>query len=94
MASVFSKIIDQLEMDEVLAGIGLQRKQPLGATATALGLFAAGLAIGAAASLLLAPKAGDDIRGDFAERVNAIREDLGSRVQSMMNKGGRYNPPS
>lgn len=94
MASIVSKIIDQLELDDVLAGLGLQRREPLSATATALGLFAAGLAIGATASLLLTPKAGDDLRGEFADRVNALREDLGSRVQSMMNKGGRYNPPS
>lgn len=94
MASMFSKVLEQLEVDDVLGGIGLQRKQPLGATATALGLFAVGIAVGAAASLLLAPKAGGEMRGDFAERMNSLREDINSKVQSMINKGGRYNPPS
>ncbi len=85
-----SKILMQL--DDALGDVGIQRRGS--SMLSSFGLFSAGVVIGAAASLLLAPKPGSELRNDIVERVNAWRADMESKMQSVASKGGRYNPPS
>jgi len=45
---------------------------------SALSIFAAGIILGAGLALLFAPKAGEEIRRDLAERIG----DVGNRLHS------------
>ncbi len=69
------KDIRNLDRDDILRVIGLETRR----TATdyvmpALGLFGAGLLVGAGLGLLFAPKSGREIRGELNERVHDMRE--------------------
>lgn len=64
-----------LDRNDVLAWLGLQRKQSAAASIIgSLGLFAGGLAVGAVAALLMAPKPGTDLREDLKTRLRKARE--------------------
>jgi hypothetical protein len=64
-----------LDRDDVLAWLGLQRKGSVaGAVVGILGLFAGGLALGAVAALLLAPKPGRDLRDELKTRLRRATE--------------------
>ena len=89
-----ARIIDQGAMEDFLHGIGLQRRSMFSAALSALGLFTAGLIAGAAVSLLFAPKTGQEVRQDIAQRMATLREEVKDKVQSAAKKGERYNPPS
>jgi gas vesicle protein len=59
---------------------------------TSIVTFVLGLGVGAVAALLLAPKAGDELRGDIADgvndRVNQARtgvKKIGKRAQSIVD---------
>ncbi len=88
------RMLDESNLDDVLAGFGVRRRSGVGDAVSTFGLFAAGIAIGAAAGLLLAPKSGQEMRDDLMAKVNSFSEEIGNKVQSAMNKGERYNPPS
>jgi hypothetical protein len=65
-----------LDRKDVLAWLGLQPKQSVAATiAGSLGLFAGGLALGAVAALLMAPKPGVDLRADLKSRMRRAADD-------------------
>ncbi len=87
-----SRVIGR-RIDDVLHDLGLQRRDILGSAFTLFGLFGAGVALGATASLLLAPKSGSEMRRDLARRLGGLREEISSRAQPV---GGaqRYTPPS
>jgi gas vesicle protein len=64
-----------LDRNDVLAWLGLQRKQSTAASIIgSLSLFAGGLAVGAVAALLLAPKPGTDLREDLKTRLRRAKE--------------------
>jgi uncharacterized membrane protein YebE (DUF533 family) len=64
-----------LDRDDVLAWLGLQRKSSTASTvAGSLGLLVGGLALGAVAALLLAPKPGRDLREDLKTRLRRASE--------------------
>lgn len=63
-----------LARDLLLSKMGLQKKPSVAATVgNALLLVGVGAAIGASAALLLAPKAGNEIRGDLAARAGQLK---------------------
>jgi hypothetical protein len=63
--------------EDIAAAAGLQaRRSVSGDLASALSIFAAGIILGAGLALLFAPKAGEEIRRELAERVG----DVGSRL--------------
>lgn len=65
-----------LDRNDVLAWLGLQPKQSaVSSVLGSLGLFAGGLALGAAAALLLAPKPGADLRADLKTRLRRTTEE-------------------
>lgn len=56
--------------DDVLAAFGLEtRKQVYDYMLPALGIFGAGLLVGASLGLLLAPKPGKELRADIKSKV-------------------------
>lgn len=89
-----AKVLEQVAKDDLLHDIGLEKRNVVGSAISTFGIFAAGLAVGAAAGLLFAPKPGTEMREDLAQRMTTIRTDLEDKVQSVMKKSDRYNPPS
>jgi hypothetical protein len=70
-----------LSIDDVLATMGLRQQRSNELTDTvlpALAVFSAGVVLGATTALLLAPKAGRELRHDIQDRAL----DLKDRVQS------------
>jgi hypothetical protein len=71
---VRQRLQDALANQKILDSLGLQRKRtPQDVLLPALGIFGAGLAVGAALGLLLAPKPGGEIRGDIRRGVGNLR---------------------
>lgn len=58
---------------DMLAMLGLERRNQTETLASAFAIFGAGLAIGAALALLLAPKSGQELREDLGEQVSRLR---------------------
>ena len=66
-----------MRRDDILAALGLARRRSLqNDWLPAVGLFAAGVALGTGVALLLAPKSGSDMRREIKSRAN----DLSRRV--------------
>ncbi len=57
-------------------------------TRRGLGLVSAGIAVGIAAGLMLAPKSGREMRSQIRESANATRT-RGSRVGNWLRRGGK-----
>ncbi len=63
-------------VDNVLDRLGLQHKQSAqDVVLPALGIFAAGLAVGATLGLLFAPRPGTEIRRDVRHRLESYADD-------------------
>ncbi|MBH25029.1 MAG: hypothetical protein CMH57_11345 [Myxococcales bacterium] len=59
----------------ILDSLGLENKQdPIHFILPALGIFSAGLAVGAMLGLFLAPKSGSDLRSDIRTKAHDLRE--------------------
>lgn len=79
--------LGRLTKDDALAAIGLEtRKSVMEYVWPAMGLFAAGLVVGAGLGLVFAPKSGRELRGDIGDRAVALRDMLGRRVASATAK--------
>jgi hypothetical protein len=64
-----------MDRDDLLRMVGLEtRRSAADYLMPALGLFGAGLVVGAGLGLLLAPKSGREIRGELTERMQEVRE--------------------
>ena len=62
---------------DIASAVGLEaRSSPIGDMLTAFAIFGTGMILGAGLALLFAPKAGQEIRHDIAEKVGAIGEHL------------------
>lgn len=67
--------------EDLASAIGLEaRTSPTGDLLTAFGIFGAGIILGAGLGLLLAPKAGHEIRRDIAEKVGVMGDHLRTQV--------------
>lgn len=63
-------------VDRLLERMGLQYKQSAqDAVLPALGIFAAGLAVGATLGLLFAPKPGSEVRQEFRHRLEDLADE-------------------
>ncbi len=62
-------------VSSVLDRLGLEQKRnTMDVVLPALGIFGAGIAVGAALGVLFAPKRGEEIRSDLRSRVDDLRE--------------------
>jgi hypothetical protein len=81
------KDLRDVDADDVLRFIGLQRRRSVGGyVATGVGFFAAGLLMGAGAALLLAPKTGQDLREDLRERLRRGKQDAENIASSVLGR--------
>ena len=63
--------------EDLVKAVGLEvRSSGTGEMFAALGIFGAGVALGAGLALLLAPKSGRETRHDIAEKVGEMSEQL------------------
>ena len=77
-------LLQALPSKNDLAGaIGMQPRTTMAEnTTTVLGLFGAGMIIGVGLALLFAPKPGQELRKDIAEKVSAGMEQAGLQTES------------
>lgn len=71
--------IRDLSKEDILDTLGLARKQT--STEWALGtfgLFGLGLLVGASVALILAPKAGSELRSDLTQKLRTVRNSTSS----------------
>lgn len=62
-------------VNTLLDRLGLEQKRStMDVLLPSLGIFGAGIAVGAALGVLFAPKRGDEIRDDLRSRVDQLRE--------------------
>lgn len=62
--------------DDLVNAIGLaSRRSTTSDFASVIGVFGAGLLIGAGLALLFAPKSGEEMRRDLSDRMSSLRED-------------------
>ena len=81
------KELRNFDKDDILEMMGLQTKASTGAwVAGTLGTFGIGLLVGAGIGMLLAPKAGRELRDDLRDRLRRIPGDANDAVAAM---GGR-----
>lgn len=82
-------LLQALPSKNDLAGaIGMQPRHTMAQDATSvLGLFGTGMIIGAGLALLFAPKPGQELRKDLAEKVNAGMEQVGLQSDSTDSPG-------
>ena len=74
--------------EDIAAAVGMQaRSSASGDLLTVLGIFGTGIILGAGLALLFAPKAGDEMRRDIAEKVGEV----GKRLQASASSAA---PPS
>ena len=71
-------------IDRVLEGMGLQqRRSAFRGFASGTAVFLAGVVVGGAAALLLAPKAGLETRGDIEDKIDTLIE----KVKGLVSRG-------
>jgi hypothetical protein len=81
------KEIRKLDKDDILEMMGLQSRTSTAAwLAGTLGTFGVGLLVGAGLGMLLAPKAGRELRDDLRDRFRRVPSDADDAVAGM---GGR-----
>ncbi len=81
MNKITDSLIESLPTREDLVNaLGLaSRRSTTADFASVIGIFGAGLLIGAGLALLFAPKSGEDLRHDLGERLSSInQEDVAS----------------
>jgi Zn-dependent protease with chaperone function len=70
------KDLRHLDKDELLGMVGLETKHSTaGDVASMLGTFGVGLLVGAGIALLLAPKAGHELREDIREKLRRSQDE-------------------
>lgn len=85
------RALKDLDKDEILSMLGLQSKETTSDwVVNSLGPFGVGLLIGAGLALLLAPKAGSELREDLREKLGK----LGSAVEDKASQAAsQYRAP-
>jgi hypothetical protein len=85
------KDLKRMDRDDLLELVGLQtRREPTDWLLPALGIFGAGLVVGAGLGLLLAPKAGRELREDLRHRVQSGAEAV---ARALPLPGSEKTPP-
>jgi len=81
------KELRNFDKDDILEMMGLQTKSSTGAMlAGTLATFGIGLLVGAGVGMLLAPKAGRELRDDLRDRLRRIPEDANDAVAAVSGR--------
>lgn len=74
-------------MDTILDRLGLEQKRStMEVMLPVLGVFGAGIAVGATLGLLFAPKRGDDLRTDLRHRIGDLRDKSVEQLDTLRHK--------
>lgn len=81
--------ISDLTKEDVLASLGLALKPSFSQrTLGALGMFGLGALVGAGVALLLAPRTGQELRGDLGRRIRRRAQEMNaSTANSGLERG-------
>lgn len=81
------KAVRDVGTDDILSALGLERRRgTLGYLVPAVGYFAAGLAIGAGVTLLIAPKSGRQMRRELGEKARHVGAQLESAAENAVQE--------
>jgi gas vesicle protein len=81
------KDLKNLDKDELLSLLGLESKQSTSSwLAGTLATFGIGMLVGAGVALMVAPKAGRELRGDIRDRLRRAPDDLSEAVGSVVGR--------
>ena len=87
------KDVRNLDKDELLGLLGLERKSSPGAgLAGALGTFGVGLLVGAGIALILAPKPGHELRQELRDRLRRGPCEGETKEQTVTAGGAKAAP--
>lgn len=76
--------LKDLDRDDILGLIGLETKSSTGSyLAGIFTTFGVGLLVGAGVALLLAPKAGKDLRQDLSTKLSRAKDQAGAKASSV-----------
>jgi YtxH-like protein len=76
--------LGDLTKDDILGALGLSKQRTTGDRwMSAHPWFGAGIVVGAAVTLVLAPKSGRDLRGDIRDRFQSVRNSVTRQVDGM-----------
>jgi gas vesicle protein len=83
-----AQFIRDMDSDNMLGYVGLQKKQSTFSTYVlpGIGFFAAGLAAGAGLGLLLAPSSGRELRGQLGQKYSSVKEKIASTTDQLRNQ--------
>ena len=76
------KALRNLDSDDLLGALGLQRSSSADWVAPALTALGVGILVGAGLGLMLAPKSGQELRQDLRERLNGEEEDAATKIKA------------
>ncbi|HEX2878145.1 MAG TPA: YtxH domain-containing protein [Polyangiaceae bacterium] len=86
------KAVRDVGTDDILSALGLERRRgPLGFVLPAISYFAAGLAVGAGVTLLIAPKTGRQMRRELGEKVRHVGSQLSTAAESAVHEFSQDN---
>jgi len=71
--------------DDVLYGMGLQRREPAIMAAQAIAIFGCGCLVGAGVALLFAPAPGAQLRQDLSTKANDLRSKASDKILAATN---------
>lgn len=83
--------LKRLDRDDLLEMVGLQRSSSNDWVAPALTALGVGLLAGVGLGLLLAPKAGAELRDDLREKLRSAQDALPDRLRSAASKAEATN---
>ena len=87
------KELRNFDKDDILEMMGLQTKSSTAAVVGGtIGVFAVGLLVGAGLGMLLAPKAGRELREDLRDRFRRVPSDADDAIAAM--SGHEPSPPN
>lgn len=91
VSRILGNVVSGLTVANTLGLVGLERKKS-SSILPALGVFGAGLAVGAAVGLLLSPR-GAGIREGVGKRIGTLAQDLRAAARRAELHGPESRPP-
>jgi hypothetical protein len=83
--------LQDLDRDDLLEALALQRRNPSGAALEALGIFFIGALVGLGFGLAFAPKAGAELRNELGDTLRRKADEIG-RLDEPAGLPGSFRP--